>query len=127
MAMRSARRPGGQREARVGSPFDPRAVVDGGVGPAEHGKRQRDDAGGDAGAAGGHDRPFHLDARAPKVPLSEFTAREGRFAILARTRPEEAARLAALAQHDADERRHVYEQLAQVEHEATEAEPEETP
>jgi pyruvate-ferredoxin/flavodoxin oxidoreductase len=79
--------------------------------------------------SGPGEHPFHLDARAPKVPLSEFTAREGRFAILARTRPEEAARLAALAQHDADERWHVYEQLAQVEHEASveEAEPEEAP
>jgi pyruvate-ferredoxin/flavodoxin oxidoreductase len=68
--------------------------------------------------SGPGEHPFHLDARAPKVPLSQFTAREGRFAILARTRPDEAARLAALAQEDVDERRHVYEQLAEVEHEA---------
>jgi hypothetical protein len=38
--------------------------------------------------------------------------------MLARSRPEEAARLAALAQDDVDERWHVYEQLATVEHEA---------
>jgi pyruvate-ferredoxin/flavodoxin oxidoreductase len=67
--------------------------------------------------AGPGEHPFHLDARAPKLPLSEFTSREARFAMLARSRPEEAARLAALAQHDADERRLVYEQLARVEHE----------
>jgi pyruvate-ferredoxin/flavodoxin oxidoreductase len=63
------------------------------------------------------EHPFHLDSRAPKVPLAEFTAREGRFAMLARTRPDEAERLGALAQADVDERRHVYEQLADVEHE----------
>jgi pyruvate-ferredoxin/flavodoxin oxidoreductase len=75
--------------------------------------------------SGPGEHPFHLDARAPKVPLSQFTAREGRFAILARTRPDEAARLAALAQEDVDERRHVYEQLAEVEHEAAHAAEEE--
>jgi pyruvate-ferredoxin/flavodoxin oxidoreductase len=67
--------------------------------------------------AGPGEHPFHLDSRKPKVPLSEFTAREARFAMLARARPEEAARLGALAQHDVDERWHVYEQLAEVEHE----------
>jgi pyruvate-ferredoxin/flavodoxin oxidoreductase len=64
------------------------------------------------------EHPFHLDSRAPRVPVAEFTAREARFAMLARSRPEEAARLAALAQDDVDERWHVYEQLARVEHEA---------
>jgi hypothetical protein len=37
--------------------------------------------------------------------------------MLRRSRPEEAERLGALAQHDVDERRLVYEQLAEVEHE----------
>jgi len=69
------------------------------------------------------EHPFHLDSRAPKLPLSAFTENEARFAMLARTRPEEAARLADLAQHDVDERWHVYEQLARVEHEPEEAEP----
>jgi pyruvate-ferredoxin/flavodoxin oxidoreductase len=74
--------------------------------------------------AGPGEHPFHLDARAPKLPLSAFTEREARFAMLARAKPEEAARLAELAQHDADERRLVYEQLAEVEHEpAAEEEP----
>ena len=66
-------------------------------------------------SAGEH--PFRLDSRAPKLPLSEFTSREARFAMLARARPDEAAELAALAQHDVDERWHVYEQLAEIEHE----------
>jgi pyruvate-ferredoxin/flavodoxin oxidoreductase len=66
-------------------------------------------------SAGEH--PFHLDSRAPKLPLSEFMSREARFAMLGRSQPETAAELAALAQHDVDERRHVYEQLAEIEHE----------
>ena len=66
-------------------------------------------------SAGEH--PFRLDSRAPKLPLSEFTSREARFAMLARARPDEAAALAELAQHDVDERWHVYEQLAEIEHE----------
>jgi pyruvate-ferredoxin/flavodoxin oxidoreductase len=65
--------------------------------------------------AGEH--PLRLDSSAPKVPLSAFTANEARFSMLARSRPEEADRLGVLAQHDVDERRLVYEQLAEVEHE----------
>ena len=67
--------------------------------------------------AGPGQHPFRLDARAPKLPLAEFTGRETRFAMLARSRPQEAERLAALAQQDVAERRLVYEQLAEVEHE----------
>ncbi len=63
------------------------------------------------------EHPFHLDSRTPKIPLSEFMRTEARFAMLARAKPEEALRLQALAQHDVDERWHVYEQLANVEHE----------
>ena len=61
-------------------------------------------------------RPFHLDSRAPKLPLSAFTEKEARFAMLARAKPEEAARLAVLGQEDVDRRRHVYEQMAEVDH-----------
>jgi len=70
--------------------------------------------------AGQH--PFRLDSRPPKLPLTEFTSREARFAMLGRSRPAEAAELAALAQHDVDERWHVYEQLAEIEHEPAEEE-----
>ncbi|HVN60020.1 MAG TPA: pyruvate:ferredoxin (flavodoxin) oxidoreductase [Gaiellaceae bacterium] len=62
--------------------------------------------------------PFHLDSRSPKLPLSAFTEKEARFAMLARAKPEEAARLAKLGQDDVDRRRHVYEQMAQVDHTA---------
>ena len=71
-------------------------------------------------SAGEH--PFRLDSRAPKLPLSEFMSREARFAMLARAKPVEAAELAELAQHDVDERWHVYEQLAELEHEPAEPE-----
>jgi len=65
--------------------------------------------------AGEH--PFKLDSRAPKLPVSEFMSREARFAMLQRARPDDAAALGALAQHDVDERWHVYEQMAEIEHE----------
>ena len=68
--------------------------------------------------AGPGEHPFHLDSRRPKIPVSEFMQRETRFAMLRRTRPDEYERLASQAQHDVDERRHVYEQLAQLEHES---------
>ena len=80
--------------------------------------------------AGPGEHPFHLDAKAPKIPLSDFTDRETRFAVLARSRPQEAERLAALSRHDVEERRLVYEQLAEVEHEhenETDTTSEETP
>lgn len=63
--------------------------------------------------AGEH--PFVLDAKAPSMPLSEFAAKEGRFTLLARSKPELAQRLMALAQDDVTERWHLYEQMAGVE------------
>ena len=67
--------------------------------------------------AGPGDHPFQLDSRRAKLPLTEFTANEARFSMLRRSRPAEAERLGMLAQHDVDERRLVYEQLAEIEHE----------
>ena len=58
------------------------------------------------------ERPFHLDSKAPSQPLREFAASEARFAMLARTAPEEFERLMALAEEDARERWSWYEQLA---------------
>ncbi len=60
-------------------------------------------------------RPFKLDSIAPSIPIRDFVATETRFAILQRTNPGRAAELADLAQSDADERWHYYEQLAGVE------------
>jgi len=62
-----------------------------------------------------HGRPFKLDAKAPSIPFADFVATETRFAILARTHPERAAKLAALVQADVDERWRYYEQLASIE------------
>jgi pyruvate-ferredoxin/flavodoxin oxidoreductase len=71
--------------------------------------------------AGAGEHPFTLDSRAPKVPVADFMQREARFAMLRRTRPEEYERLGMEAQRDVDERRLVYEQLAEVEHETAQA------
>jgi pyruvate-ferredoxin/flavodoxin oxidoreductase len=58
------------------------------------------------------ERPFHLDSKPATMPLREFAAGEARFAMLARTAPEEFERLLALAEADAAERWRYYEQLA---------------
>ena len=68
--------------------------------------------------AGSGEHPFRIDSRTPKLPVSEFMTREARFAMLQRAHPVEAAELGKLAQHDVDERWHVYEQIAEIEHEA---------
>jgi pyruvate-ferredoxin/flavodoxin oxidoreductase len=47
--------------------------------------------------------------------VRDFQAKEARFAMLARSRPKEHAELQRLAQADAEERWHFYEQLAGVE------------
>ena len=62
-----------------------------------------------------HGHPFKLDSKAPSIPVADFVATETRFAILARTHPDRAAELAALAQADVDERWRYYEQLAAIE------------
>ena len=62
-------------------------------------------------------RPMQLDSKAPTLALKDFQAKEARFAMLARSRPEAFAELQRLAQADAEERRHLYEQLAGVERE----------
>jgi len=58
------------------------------------------------------EQPFQLDSRPPKIPVSEFTHKENRFNLLARTNPAEADELAAEEQHDVDERWRLYERLA---------------
>jgi pyruvate-ferredoxin/flavodoxin oxidoreductase len=59
------------------------------------------------------EHPFQLDSRPPKIRVSEFTAKENRFTLLARTNPAEAQELAAEEQHDVDERWRLYERLAE--------------
>jgi pyruvate-ferredoxin/flavodoxin oxidoreductase len=64
------------------------------------------------------ERPMQLDSRGPSLPLKEFQTKEARFAMLARSRPEEFSALQELAQSDAEERWRLYEQLAGVERHA---------
>src|SRR5450756_533522 len=62
--------------------------------------------------------PLVLDSKAPTMPLREFAAKEGRYTLLARSKPELAERLMKIAQADVDERRRLYEQMAGVERHA---------
>jgi pyruvate-ferredoxin/flavodoxin oxidoreductase len=62
-----------------------------------------------------HRHPFHLDSRAPSIPLRDFAHSEARFAMLERSDPERARRLLSMAQADTDERWRYYEQLAHLE------------
>jgi pyruvate-ferredoxin/flavodoxin oxidoreductase len=59
-------------------------------------------------------QPFHLDSKPPKGDLKEFSMKMARFAILARSKPEEAERLMKLAQGDITDRWTTYENLAKV-------------
>jgi pyruvate-ferredoxin/flavodoxin oxidoreductase len=62
-----------------------------------------------------HEIPFQLDSKQPTMPVADFLATEARFAVLARTHPQRAARLALLAQADVDERWRYYSQLGAIE------------
>ncbi|MBI4260055.1 MAG: pyruvate:ferredoxin (flavodoxin) oxidoreductase, partial [Actinobacteria bacterium] len=64
------------------------------------------------------ERPFHLDGKAPTMPLRDFAMAEVRFNVLARTDPEGSDRMMALAEEDVAERWKLYEQLAGVERSA---------
>jgi pyruvate-ferredoxin/flavodoxin oxidoreductase len=57
-------------------------------------------------------RAFLLDSPRPRLPLSDYTSRELRFRILARTDPDAAARLARLAADDVRQRWATYEEMA---------------
>jgi pyruvate-ferredoxin/flavodoxin oxidoreductase len=65
--------------------------------------------------AGELTHPFELDTQAPSVPYREYLRSEGRFAVLARSDPERAEELFAMAEDDARARWAYYEQLAGVE------------
>jgi pyruvate-ferredoxin/flavodoxin oxidoreductase len=57
-------------------------------------------------------QPFHLDSKPPKGSFKELAMKQARFAMLARSKPEEAERLLALGQNDIDQRWQLYEQMA---------------
>jgi pyruvate-ferredoxin/flavodoxin oxidoreductase len=63
-----------------------------------------------------HLNPLQLDSKAPKIPLKDYAYNETRFKMLTQSKPEEAERLLALAQQDANERWRMYEQLASLDY-----------
>lgn len=60
-----------------------------------------------------NENPLMLDSRAPSMPVEQFMMMENRFKMLVKSKPEEAKRLFALAQKDADFRWKLFEYLAQ--------------
>jgi pyruvate-ferredoxin/flavodoxin oxidoreductase len=60
------------------------------------------------------EQPFRLGSRAPKGRFQDFAMKNARFAILARSKPEESERLMKLAEKDITARWQFYEQLAQL-------------
>ena len=59
-----------------------------------------------------HEQPFHLDSRKPAGNFKDFAQKEARFAMLTRSKPQEAERLQALGQQDINARWALYEQMA---------------
>lgn len=66
--------------------------------------------------------PFKLDSRKPSLPLKEFAAKEGRFAMLDQTSQAHAKHLLDLAQQDIDDQWHYYEQMGHIEREMLDSE-----
>jgi pyruvate-ferredoxin/flavodoxin oxidoreductase len=60
--------------------------------------------------------PLQLDCKAPKVSFKEYAYNETRFKMLTQSKPDEAARLIALAQEDVNETWQTYEQLASLDY-----------
>jgi len=58
-----------------------------------------------------HEKPFHLDSKKPKGNFKDFALQQARFAMLARSKPEQSQRLLKLGQEDIDNRWQFYEQL----------------
>ena len=69
---------------------------------------------------GGSDQPLKLDSRKPTQSLEQFVMKEGRYAMLAQADPARARQLLKQAQHDADARWQLYEQVAGVHRVVTE-------
>jgi pyruvate-ferredoxin/flavodoxin oxidoreductase len=63
---------------------------------------------------GGADQPLKLDSRKPTIPLEKVAMQEGRYAMLAASDPARSKQLMQGAQHAADARWQLYEQMAGV-------------
>jgi pyruvate-ferredoxin/flavodoxin oxidoreductase len=59
-------------------------------------------------------KPFFLDSKEPKGELKDFTAKQNRFSLLARSKPEVAAAFAEEAQKKIHERFHYYSALTEA-------------
>jgi pyruvate-ferredoxin/flavodoxin oxidoreductase len=59
------------------------------------------------------ENPLILDSRSPKISIEQAMYSENRFKMLTRSNPDEAKRLAKLAQTDADTRWQLYQALAE--------------
>jgi len=59
------------------------------------------------------DNPLTLDSRTPTKKVQDFLSMETRFKMLTKSRPDDAKRLWAQAQHDAEVRYWLYEYLSQ--------------
>jgi pyruvate-ferredoxin/flavodoxin oxidoreductase len=68
--------------------------------------------------------PFQLDSRSPSIPLQKYAYQEARYSALARSDPETARDLLALAQGDVDRRWKVYSNHAQATETPNRADPE---
>jgi len=64
--------------------------------------------------------PFQLASKKPVGAFKDFAMKEARFAMLARSKPDDSARLLELGQRDINKRYHFYEQLAGVDRAAAE-------
>ncbi len=62
--------------------------------------------------------PLILDSESPKIPFKEYADRQNRFRMLAKTHPERAKQLMALAQDDIFDRWAVYQAMAAETHDA---------
>src|SRR6266700_523998 len=69
------------------------------------------------------DNPLLLDSRTPTRKVKEFMEQQARFKMLTKSKPEDAKRLWAQAQHDSELRFGLYEYLAQRKFEPQAAEP----
>jgi pyruvate-ferredoxin/flavodoxin oxidoreductase len=57
--------------------------------------------------------PFQLDSKPPQMPLSKYTAREGRYRMLQQSDPDRAQMLGELAQSDVNVRWETYERMVE--------------
>jgi len=58
------------------------------------------------------ENPLQLDSRSPTKKVQDFMLMETRFKMLTKSKPEDAKKLWAEAQHDAEVRYKFYEYLA---------------